>query len=88
MSFRRFATYSAIGAVLWGTGLTLLGYWLGRITFIKDNIDLIALLIVVLSVLPMVVEFLRERSRTRDSRYDEPDERARVEREDIRGETD
>jgi membrane-associated protein len=88
MSFRRFATYSAIGAVLWGTGLTLLGFWLGRITFIRDNIDLIALLIVVLSVIPMVVEFLRERSRTRDSRYDEAEERARVEREDIRGETD
>jgi membrane-associated protein len=88
MSFRRFATYSAIGAVIWGTGLTLLGFWLGRITFIKDNIDLIALLIVVASLVPMVVEFLRERSRTRDSRYDEPEERARVEREDIRGETE
>jgi len=88
MSFRRFATYSAIGAVLWGTGLTLLGYWLGRITFIKDNIDLIAIAIVVLSLIPMVTEFLRERSRSRDERYDEPEERARVEREDIRDEAD
>lgn len=86
MSFSRFATYSAVGAVLWGTGITLLGYWLGQITFIKDNIDLIAIVIVVVSVLPMVVEVMRERSRTRDSRYDEPEERARVEREDIRGE--
>jgi membrane-associated protein len=88
MPFHRFATYSAIGAVLWGTGITLLGYWLGNITFIKDNIDLIAILIVVASVIPMVVEFLRERSRTRDERYDEPEERARVEREDIRSEHD
>lgn len=88
MPLGRFATYSAIGAVLWGTGVTLLGYWLGQITFIKDNIDLIAIGIVVVSVLPMVVEFLRERSKTRDPRYDEPHERARVEREDIRGEVD
>lgn len=88
MSFRRFATYSAIGAVLWGTGLTLLGYWLGRITFIKDNIDLIAIAIVVVSLIPMVTEFLRERSRGRDERYDEAEERARVEREDIRDEAD
>jgi membrane-associated protein len=86
MPFARFATYSAIGAVLWGTGITLLGFWLGQITIIKDNIDLIAIGIVVLSVIPMVVEFLREKSRTRDERYDEPEERARVEREDIRGE--
>ncbi|HEU4514072.1 MAG TPA: VTT domain-containing protein [Nocardioidaceae bacterium] len=88
MSFTRFATYSAIGAVLWGTGITLLGYWLGSIQLIKDNIDLIAVGIVVVSVIPMVVEFMREKSRTRDPRYDEPEERARVEREDIRGEDD
>lgn len=86
MPFGRFATYSAVGAVLWGTGVTLLGYWLGSFTIIKDNIDLIAIGIVVVSVIPMVVEVLRERSRTRDPRYDEPEERARVEREDIRGE--
>jgi membrane-associated protein len=86
MSFTRFATYSAIGAVLWGTGITLLGYWLGQITFIKDNIDLIALAIVFVSVIPMIVEVLRERSRNRNEQYDDPEERARVEREDIRGE--
>ena len=88
MSFARFAFYSAVGAVLWGTGITLLGYWLGQITFIKDNIDLIAVGIVVVSVIPMGLEFLREKSRRRDERYDEPAERARVEREDIRGEHD
>jgi len=88
MPFARFATYSAVGAVLWGTGVTLLGYWLGQITLIRDNIDLIAVGIVLVSVVPMVVEFLRERSRTRDERYDEPAERARLEREDIRGEGD
>ena len=87
MPFTRFATYSAIGAVLWGTGITLLGFWLGNISFIKDNIDLIALLIVFVSIIPMVVEVLRERSRKRDERYDEPHERAAVEREDIRRDT-
>lgn len=86
MPFGRFATYSGVGAVLWGTGITLLGFWLGQWAFIKDNIDLIALGIVFVSVIPMVIEFLREKSRSRDPRYDEPEERARVEREDIRGE--
>jgi membrane-associated protein len=65
MSFARFATYSAIGAVLWGTGMTLLGYWLGQATFIKENIDLIALVIVALSLVPMALEYLRERRRRR-----------------------
>lgn len=87
MPFSRFATYSAIGAVLWGTGITLAGFWLGQFTLIKENIDLIAILIVVLSVIPMVVEFLRDRSRKRDPRYDEAHERRRVE-EEIRGETE
>ncbi len=86
MPFGRFAVYSAVGAVLWGTGVTLLGYWLGQWTVIKDNIDLIAIGIVLVSVIPMAVEVLRERSRRRDPRYDEPHERARVEGEDIRGE--
>ncbi len=86
MSFLRFAIYSAIGAVLWGTGITLAGFWLGKVTFVKDNIDLIAIAIVFLSIIPMIVEFLRERSKSRDPAYDEPHERSRVDREDIRGE--
>lgn len=83
MDARRFIVYSSIGGILWGTGVTLLGYWLGQIAFVRDHIELILLLVVVVSVVPIVVELLRARSRRRDPRYDEPHERERVIREDV-----
>jgi membrane-associated protein len=61
MSFRVYALYSVIGGLLWGVGITALGYWLGQVKFISDNIELIAVLIVVVSVVPMAIEFLRAR---------------------------
>jgi len=61
MTFRTFIVYTAIGGALWVVGVTLLGYFLGQITFIRDNIDAALLLIVLVSVLPMLVEYLRHR---------------------------
>lgn len=56
MHYRTFATYNVVGALLWGIGVTMLGYWLGQFTFVKDNIELMLLFIVFLSVLPMIFE--------------------------------
>jgi len=87
MKKQTYLVYSAIGAVLWGAGVTLAGFWLGQFEFIKDNIDAICVLIVVVSVVPMVVEYLRDRrGRRSDPRYDEAEEQQRVLREDVRGE--
>ena len=87
MKMRTYFVYSAIGAVLWGAGVTLAGFWLGQFEFIKDHIDAISVLIVAVSVVPMIVEYLRDRrGRKRDPRYDEAHEQERVLREDVRGE--
>ncbi|WP_067451734.1 VTT domain-containing protein [Nocardia alba] len=56
MRYRTFAIYNIIGGVLWGAGVTYLGYLLGQIEMVRDNIDLIFLLIVAVSVLPIVIE--------------------------------
>lgn len=56
MHYRTFAMYNVVGALLWGIGVTMLGYWLGQFTFVKDNIELMLLFIVFLSVLPMIFE--------------------------------
>lgn len=85
MRYRHFVSYNVIGAFLWGVGVTVLGYLLGNVTFIKDNIELIAVGIVGVSVIPIVVEVLRQRSKARDERYDEPAERDRVAAEDVEG---
>jgi membrane-associated protein len=61
MEPKRYFTYSVIGGVLWATGVTLLGYWLGNVPFIRDNIEAMLILIVALSVLPIAFEFARAR---------------------------
>jgi membrane-associated protein len=81
MRYRTFVTYNVIGGVLWGAGVTTLGYFLGQVDFVADNIEAILIGIVLLSVVPIATELLRARSKSRDSRYDEPKERAEVERE-------
>lgn len=65
MDRRHFFVWSAVGAVLWATGLTLVGHALGGVQLVHDNLEAAILLIVAFSVLPMVFEFLRHRSATR-----------------------
>lgn len=59
MNYPVFLTYNVVGGVLWGSGVTMLGYLLGQISVIRDNVDLIFLLIVFLSVLPILWEMLK-----------------------------
>jgi membrane-associated protein len=61
MRYRTFVTYNIVGGVLWGAGVVLLGYYLGGIPFVADNVEPIILGIVALSVLPIVLELLRAR---------------------------
>jgi membrane-associated protein len=65
MPRRRYLTASGAGAVLWATGVTVLGYYLGSIALVREHIEAILLLIVLVSVLPVLVEVLRERRRRR-----------------------
>ena len=78
MPFRRFFVYSAIGGVLWATGVTVLGYWLGQIDLLAEHIDLVLLALVAASLVPVFTEGLRARSARRDERYDEEHEREQV----------
>lgn len=61
MRYRSFLTFNIIGGVLWGAGVTLLGSWLGSIAFVRKNIEAILILIVLLSVVPIIIEFLKAR---------------------------
>ena len=73
---RHFFVWSAVGAVLWATGLTLLGHALGGVQLIHDHLEAAILLIVAFSVLPMAFEFLRHRSATRKAVANAVDETA------------
>ncbi|MBL6280193.1 VTT domain-containing protein [Micromonospora fiedleri] len=59
MNYRTFVIFNVIGGILWGTGVTVLGYFLGQIPFVKANIEFILIGIVGISVLPIAVELLR-----------------------------
>ncbi|WP_040840001.1 VTT domain-containing protein [Nocardia brevicatena] len=61
MRYRIFSIYNVVGGVLWGAGMTLLGYLLGQTAAVRDNIDLIFLLIVATSVVPIIVEMVKRR---------------------------
>jgi membrane-associated protein len=65
MDPRSYFTYSVIGGAAWAVGVTLLGFWLGRITFVKDHVELILIGIVMLSVLPIVIEAVNARRQSR-----------------------
>jgi membrane-associated protein len=61
MDYPKFLAYNVIGAVVWVAGFLLLGFYFGNIPVVKRNFTLVILVIVVLSVLPGVVEYLRHR---------------------------
>jgi len=65
MDFRRFVAFTAIGGVLWACGVTVAGYYLGTIDFIHRNIEAALILIVLVSLIPVAVEFLLARRRNR-----------------------
>ncbi|NEA47363.1 DedA family protein [Streptomyces sp. SID10815] len=65
MKYRSFLVFNLIGGILWGAGVTLLGSWLGNIAFVKDNIEAILILVVLVSVVPIGIEFLRARSKAK-----------------------
>ncbi|MEV6116587.1 DedA family protein [Streptomyces sp. NPDC052109] len=72
MKYRSFLTFNVIGGVLWGAGVTLLGSWLGKIGFVKNNIEAILILIVLVSVVPIAIEFLRARGKEKKAAQSAP----------------
>jgi membrane-associated protein len=62
MDYRRFLCYSLGGGLFWVLSFTIAGYFLGSIPVIKNNLKLVFLLIIVVSVLPIVIEVLKHRA--------------------------
>ena len=61
MGYARFATYNVVGGVAWVTMFILAGYLFGNFPFVKHNFHYVILAIVILSMLPPVIEYLRQR---------------------------
>lgn len=61
MDPRRYFVYSAIGGVAWATGVTVLGFFLGQISFVHENIEAMLVLIVLVSLIPIIIEVVKAR---------------------------
>ncbi|WP_351231701.1 VTT domain-containing protein [Streptomyces sp. NPDC002133] len=85
MNYRSFVTYNIIGGTLWGAGVTLLGAALGKVDFVHKNVEAILIAIVLISVLPIVIEFLRARSKGKKAAAADPEAAARAAQNASRG---
>ncbi|VXB96018.1 Membrane-associated protein [Arthrobacter sp. 9AX] len=59
--YKAFTLWNIVGALAWATSVTLLGTWLGHYEIVAKNIDVIAVVMVLVSVVPWVIEFLKRR---------------------------
>lgn len=59
MTYGYFATYNVVGAAVWVIIFTLLGYFFGNLEFVKKNFELVIVAIILISVMPMFVEWWR-----------------------------
>ncbi|WP_328318883.1 DedA family protein [Streptomyces sp. NBC_00388] len=77
MNYRSFVIFNVIGGTLWGVGVTLLGAGLGKIAFVNAHIELILVGIVLVSVVPIAIEYLRSRGKAarEDAAGDAPEGR-------------
>lgn len=61
MTYRRFVLFNVIGAVIWVLTFSILGYLFGNIPAVKENFSLVIAGIIVVSMLPAVIEYIRQR---------------------------
>ena len=62
MEFKKFFLYSVAGAILWIGSLSILGYYLGRINLVKENLDWIIISLVILTSIPVIQTWRKEKN--------------------------
>jgi membrane-associated protein len=61
MSYPRFLAFNVSGGILWVVSLTLAGYYFGNLPVVKDNLSLVVIGIIIASIMPAVIEYVRHR---------------------------
>jgi membrane-associated protein len=65
MTYARFAMYNVTGGIAWVAGFIFGGYWFGNLPFVKRYFQLVVVAIIVISVMPMVIEYWKARAAKR-----------------------
>ena len=68
MTYGKFLIYNVVGGILWIASFTLGGYFFGNLPFVKKNFTLVIVAIIVISVMPTVIEYLRQRRQAKAAR--------------------
>ena len=66
MSYTRFISFNVIGGIAWVIGFVLAGYYFGSIPIIKENLTLVIMAIIIVSLIPPVMEYMRMRKKAAD----------------------
>lgn len=64
MAYTRFTLYNVLGSIAWVTIFIVGGYYFGNLPVVKRNFTLVIFAIIIISVLPIVIEYFRQRSRS------------------------
>ncbi len=62
MRYVRYMAFCVVGGIVWVTGLTLAGYYFGNIPFVKENFELVIFAIIIVSLIPAVIQFMKIRA--------------------------
>jgi membrane-associated protein len=65
MTYGKFLTYNVVGGILWIFSFTLAGYFFGNLPFVKKNFTFVIFAIIIISVMPTVIEYFRQRKAAR-----------------------
>lgn len=67
MEYRTFVKFNVIGGTIWAFGVTLLGYYLGQVEVVEENLEIAIMIVVAISLMPIVLEVLKARKQRRAS---------------------
>ena len=62
MDFKKFMGYNVIGALLWIPSLSLLGFFLGEISWVQNNLEWIVIFLVIVTMIPVISTFRKEKA--------------------------
>lgn len=65
MGYKHFATFNVIGGFVWVLLFTLLGYFVGTIPWVQDNLKIVIVVIIIVSILPAIFEFIKEKRKAK-----------------------
>jgi membrane-associated protein len=68
MTYGKFLTYNVVGGILWIASFTLGGYFFGNLPFVRKNFTAVIIAIIIISVMPTVIEYMRQRRQAKAKR--------------------